>query len=334
MENVEPKVYCGIDISKKSFDVCVIDHKCRQHEKEFDNTHTGFTKMLSWCRGIARKCQFHFCMEATGSYHVALAYFLFEKKQLVSVVNAYVTHHSAIAMGQGNKTDPMDARGLAKFCQIYTPPQWQPPAPEIARLDILLRRRQTLIEDRQRETIRRNDPSITRYSDIQASIDQLILFISNQISEIEKEIKDHIDSNPHLKEDCELLKTIPGIALLTAASIIGAIKNINNFNSADSIAAYAGIAPSEYRSGSSIHRKTRIMKRGNPHLRRTLYMPALIACRYNHQCKALYDRLLQKHHSKKSARVAVMRKLLMQAYGVLKHRQSYNINWTNCIQKG
>ena len=93
--------------------------------------------------------------------------------------------------------------------------------------------------------------------------------------------------------------------------------------SAKSAAAYSGLAPCEYRSGTSVRRQTHLSKRGNVHLRRALYMPAMAAARFNPAVKAIYDRLIEKGRPRMVALGAAMRKLLMIAYGVLKSRKEF-----------
>ena len=88
--------------------------------------------------------------------------------------------------------------------------------------------------------------------------------------------------------------------------------------------AAAGIDPREYSSGSSVHKKTRISKAGNRHLRRALYMPSLVAVRHDLHLRAFYRHLLDNGKAKLQALVAVMRKLLHAIFGMFKHRQPYD----------
>ena len=97
--------------------------------------------------------------------------------------------------------------------------------------------------------------------------------------------------------------------------------------SAQAAAAYAGLSPQEYRSGTSVKKATRLCKQGNRHLRRALYMPALTALRYNPLVKALFERLVAKGKPRQVAVGAAMRKLLMLADGVLKSGKQFDAEW-------
>jgi transposase len=88
--------------------------------------------------------------------------------------------------------------------------------------------------------------------------------------------------------------------------------------------AYAGLDPREYNSGSSVHKKTRISKAGNRHLRRALYMPALVAVRREPHFRAYYDHLLARGKTKMQALVAVMRKLLHAIYGMFRQQLPFD----------
>lgn len=104
--------------------------------------------------------------------------------------------------------------------------------------------------------------------------------------------------------------------------------NISEYRSARSVAAFAGLSPREHQSGNSRGR-SHLAKTGNSRLRRMLYFPAMSATRRNPLLKALYDRLVARGKPKKVALAAVMRKLLILAYGVLKSNQPFNFAYAN-----
>ena len=106
--------WVGLDMAKQTFEACLRRPTGKPLNKAFDNHPAGFAKLLRWVHSLAPQARFHFCMEATGAYGQALATFLVEAEQAVSVVNPCRTKHAAIAYGQDNKTDPVDARTLAE----------------------------------------------------------------------------------------------------------------------------------------------------------------------------------------------------------------------------
>ena len=104
---------------------------------------------------------------------------------------------------------------------------------------------------------------------------------------------------------------------------------MSQFQSAESAAAFAGLAPSEFRSGKSVHKHTRLSKAGNRHLRQAVYFPAVTAIGHNPLVRALYERLIASGKARMAAIGAAMRKVLMLAFGVLKTRQPFDPNWAS-----
>jgi len=155
-----------------------------------------------------------------------------------------------------------------------------------------------------------------------------IVSLTDSIAQMEELIKEHLKKHSELEKQVGLLKTIPGIGEKTAYTIlselhIGDGKSLN----VKSQVAHAGLAPREYQSGSSINGRTRICKTGNAELRKALYMPAMCGIQSNPILVAFYHRLLSKGKTKKVALVAVMRKMLVIAVGVLKNNQPFQVDW-------
>ena len=119
------------------------------------------------------------------------------------------------------------------------------------------------------------------------------------------------------------ISTIPGIGCLTAASILAETNGFELVRNRRQLASYAGFDVKEKISGTSVKGKPRISKKGNKYLRKSMYMPALTAIRYNEQFKNLYARLISKHGIKMKAAVAVQRKLLELAYTLHKTGSDY-----------
>jgi transposase len=115
---------------------------------------------------------------------------------------------------------------------------------------------------------------------------------SPQIQETKKLIHAHFEQHPELKAQRDLLTSIPGIADTTATTILEEIRDIAEFDSAAQLAAFAGLTPREFSSGSSVRGKPRLSKIGNSRLRKALYMPAIVARRYNLPIFAFCERLL------------------------------------------
>jgi transposase len=239
----------GIDIAKTKFDVCLIKQNGRAKHKVFANTRHGFEQLIGWLDSH-QVTHLHACLEATGSYGEALASFLHDAGFVVSLVNPAAVRAFANARLSRTKTDKVDAELIARFCLAQQPTAWQPPAPELRELQALVRRLDALVEMRVAEENRLS--SGISIDAVKHSLEEHIAYLLEEIKQTEQLIRQHINNHPDLKEQSELLDSIPGIGETTAALLLAEIVNIRQYKSARQVAAYAGLVPRERRSGSSV----------------------------------------------------------------------------------
>jgi len=308
----------GIDIAKKKFDVALLrDGKFKT--KVFENSETGFEILAAWLKHHSIE-KVHACMEATGALYEGLATFLHDAGHLVSVTNPYQIKSFGESVLSRTKTDKADARLIARFCEAIHPIAWQPDPPEIRKLQALGRRRDALVSMRTQEINR--EPSAN--TAVKESIKTVVATLDQQIEQITELIKEHINSNPDLKNKSTLLKSIPGVGDATIEAILSEVNGFENFKSIEQVVAYMGLSPQEKSSGSSVKGKSHICKTGNIRLRKILYMPALVAMQYNPAVRALYERLKAKSKNGLIIACACMKKLIHIMYGVLKHNKPFD----------
>lgn len=312
----------GIDISKLNFDAALLETSTdKPKHKAFPNTPAGFERLAVWLAD--RKV--HACLEATNTYGDALARFICERGHTVSVVNPARTKAFAQTQAARAKTDKADAALIARFCLMHRPDPWTPPLPEVAHLQALVRRLDVLHQMQQMEINRRDTAPATLHS----GLDEHIAFLQTQIEKTKKAISDHIDTTPTLRQQSDLLVTIPAnevghIAQTTAAALLSEIGDVSQFAPARQLVAFAGLDPRVRESGSSVRGRACLSKAGSPRLRKALYFPALAALRFNPAIAALRQRLLAAGKVKKLIVGAAMRKLLQIAFGVLKSGRAFD----------
>ena len=312
----------GLDVAKNKVDAAILMDNGKFKNKGFANTAKGFAELLSWLaqHGAA---QAPACMEATGAYHEALATFLFDKGHRVSVVNPQRIKSFGASEGIRTKNDRVDARLIARFCQVMQPQAWQPEPLELRELRALGRRRDELIAMRIQESNRAG----LNMESVEESIESMLASIEKEIEEIDRKIKDHIGGHPGLKERFDLLRSIPGIGEVCAEAILSETGGFCRFERACEAVAYAGLSPQERSSGTSVHGRSHISKKGNSRLRRLLYMPSLTAQWANPLVAALAQRLKERGKPAKVILCACMKKLLRIAFGVLKHGNKFDPNY-------
>jgi transposase len=314
----------GIDVAKATLDVALLRPNQPAQAASYANTLAGFKQLEKWLR--KRKAgQVHVCLEATGLYGDEVALFLHEAGHTVSVVNPARIKAYAASQLQRNKTDRLDAVLIADFCRTQQPPAWTPPDPAWRDLRAMARHLLDLQEMRQQERNRLKAGVTTAL--VRQTLEDHIAFIQAQIKVLEHHIKDHINQHPDLKQQRDLLKSIPGIGHLTAALLLAELADLRRFDHAGQVVAFAGLNPYQRSSGSSVRGQSRLSKIGNATVRRILYFPALSARRHNPLIALWCDQLAARGKTKMQVIGAAMRKLLVLAYGVLKSGQPFDPNF-------
>jgi len=316
----------GVDIAKASFDVALATAAGKVVDTaQFSNDEGGFRALRKWLEQHKAK-QMHACLEATGRYGEALAYYLYAQGSAVSIVNPVRIHAYGQSKLQRNKTDSEDARLIADFCATQKPDRWTPPPAEQRQLHDLTRRLDTLKQMRQQERNRLESAVGGLAPAAHRSLQESIAFLDRQIAQLEAEIADHTGSHPTLQHQADLLDSIPGIGPATAYALLGELPDLANFAEASQLAALAGLTPTIRCSGSSVRGKSTLSKTGNAHLRAILYMPALSAMRCSPAFRSFADRLAANGKSKMAIIGAIMHKLIRVIYAVLKHQKPFDPN--------
>jgi len=217
------------------------------------------------------------------------------------------------------KTDKVDAKLIAQFCAERTPEPWQAPTPAEKTLRALVLRLDALQTMRTQES---NRLEVARES-VAEGIAQHLKWLDDEIARISKAIRDHIDNDPTLRDKHRLLDSIPGLGERTTAVLLAFLAEPARFENARQVAAFAGLDPRQHESGSSVRGKPRLSKVGHSFLRKTLYMPAMVALYRTDWGKLFRDRLASKGKPPMLIIGAMMRKLVQVSYGVLKSGQTF-----------
>ena len=315
----------GIDISKETYDACLMVEGATWQEK-FDNAPTGFNKMQRWVSKHTHE-KVHACMEATGQYGDGLAEFLYKENFLVSVINPARIKAYANSKLRRNKTDKADAELIALYCLREQPALWSPPPDSFKGLQALVRHYEDLQTTCQQEKNRLKSGGTQPI--VLADIKEHVAYLEERMKRIRQAIREHIQSYPELKQQQELLRSIPGIGEITASKLLGEIRDVCAFEDARQLAAYAGVTPRNFTSGTSVHKKSRMSKTGNANLRKALYMPAISAKHHNPIIKAFCERLLKSGLRPMEIIGAAMRKLLHLVFGILKSGKPFNPEFLN-----
>ena len=324
--------YLGIDVSKAKLDCCIYPQGLtgKRKNKVFPNVKNGFAKLREWLTGLGADLnQTTVVMEATSVYHENLAYDLYDAGLKVCIANPARVRAFAKSLSMLHKTDRVDSEVLVRYAMTAALEFWQPVPAKVRLLKDLLDRRAAIADHLLQENNRLEKAVSAQISTIvlqllQESIEHLRV----KLKEIDRLISEYVDKDPDLKNDLDLLTRIPAIGERTGLLMLGLFHS-HQFEKASQAAAYVGVVPVQYQSGSSVKRRSRMSKAGSSKVRAGLYMAAVVAIRHNPHISAMYQRLCENGKSKMAAIGAAMRKLIHLCYGVLKHQIPYQADYIN-----
>lgn len=306
-------MYVGIDVAKLKLDVALRLDNGKFRAKVIANTPNGFVQLEAWLRDHTAEFP-HICMEATGVYWEAVAEFFAHRSYRVSVVNPAQIKAFGQAQLVRTKTDQVDAKVIAEFCAKHAPEAWNAPPLSEQELKAMVLRLEALLAMRTQET---NRLQVARES-VRQDIAHHVAWLDEQIKQLRKKIKAHINDDPDMRGKSDLLDTIPGVGANTIALLLAYGIHDRRFDNGRQAAAFAGLDPRQHESGSSVKQRPRMSKIGHAHLRKNLYMPAIVTLYKTAWGKQFLARLQATGKPAKLIIGAMMRKLVHVAFGVLK----------------
>ncbi len=316
--------HVGIDVSAKVITV-VMDHEGDRTEAfDLPNDAMGHKKLIR----MATQNGFHakVVLEATGVYSLDLALALHRAKRVeVMVANPRAVSQFAGATLRRSKTDSLDANIIVEFAIRMDFETWVPPEPHTFDLRAVSRR----IEGRVKMTTQEKNrlhaaTSFDEMSEIvRNDIEVNIRHLERRIERLRKQARQLIAQRPDLERAFLHITSVKGIAQSAGIQILAELALLPDNMDVRQWVAHAGLDPRVFQSGTSINKPAHISRQGNAHIRRALFLPAIVAAVHEPHVKAFYEKLLGRGKTKMQANVAVMRKLLHAIYGMLKHDRDF-----------
>lgn len=303
--------YVGIDISKETLDVLVYP---TGEIGQFTNDNVGMEEAISWLKDVNPTL---IVMEATGGLELPLYIALETVKYRIAVINPRQVRDFARATGRLAKTDKLDAAILAFYAATLKP---EPrPFPEQALLQLKSRvvRRQQIVDMIATE---KNRLSSSQEQITKEEIKAHIAWLKTQLESVNKDIKKRLDENPAWQEKAKLLKSVPGVGPVLAATLIAQLPELGKTNRCEA-AALVGVAPMNHDSGA--HKGQRSVTGGRRRIRGALYMGTLSAIRFNPVIRDFFQRLTSNGKATRVAIIACMRKLVSILNAMVKHNKPW-----------
>lgn len=303
----------------------IIDHQGERGDAfDLTNDSDGHKKLI---RIITKKgYQARVVLEATGVYSLDLALALHRANRAeVRVANPRTIGQFSGAYMRRSKTDALDANIIVEFAMRMKFEAWKPPEPHPFDLRAISRRVEGVIKMATQEKNRWHAAtSFDEMSDIvRNDIEVNIRHLERRINRLREQARELVAEHPDLERAFAHITSVKGIATSAGIQMIAELSVLPEDMDVRQWVAHAGLDPRVFQSGTSVNKPARISRQGNVHIRRALFMPALVSVQYEPHVKAFYQKLLGRGKTKMQANVAVMRKLLHAIHGMLKHDRDF-----------
>jgi transposase len=289
--------FIGIDVSKLHLDVHVLP---TGKSKRFANTPKGIETLKAFVGKPKR-----IVLEPSGGYERLVLQTLARDGFTVCLVNAAHIRHFAQSFGELAKTDNLDAKFIAKFAQDREPSAYILPSQTEQRLRMLSVRRRQLVEMAVEE---KNRLEKAQFNEEKSFINEMIANLNRQQKIIEKLMSELVEAEPILKAKIDVLTSLKGIGLITAAVLIAELPELGRLGK-NAVSKLAGVAPFNKQSGLMVH-KARTYA-GRRVVCQSLFLNALSAIRTEPQIQEFYKRLRTKGKPGKVAVIAAVHKIII-----------------------
>lgn len=316
------QIFVGVDISKLSLDVCLIysnKPKDVQHHK-MANTAIEIRKLIQQIKKLSDGSEILYCMEDTGVYGLPLCVELEQAQVDYAVIPAIQIKRSK-GLKRG-KTDKADAKDIALYglTHQHEIDLYQMPESDIQQLKLMLAERDKLVKAIQQfestqESLLFMDKKIC--ATIKKHNTKTTTVLKKQLNELEKSIKDLVNSNQKIAEQATLLQSIPGVGPQIALQMICYTRCFSLFENWRQFACYSGVAPFEYQSGTSIRGRTKVSNFAQKKLKALLNLGALSAKRHDVELKNYFERKVAEGKNKMLVVNAIRCKILARAFAVI-----------------
>lgn len=292
------KTVVGVDVSKAKLDVAA---GSQGTPESINNDRASIKQFMA--EKITQRDETLIVVEATGGYETLLVESLQANGIAVAVVNPRRVRDFAKGIGMDAKTDPIDAKVIARYGEVVHPQPAQPKTKQQKILVALVARRRQLLKmiNMENNRLGQSNPAVAKF------IKDSLKALKKQVKTLDSQIAEAVGREKTSKRKVEIMRSVKGMGPVAISTFVAELPELGELNRGQ-IAKLVGVAPINDDSGQHIGKRKTFAGRGS--VRRVLYMAALVATRHNRRIKAFYQRLLASGKPKKLALVAAMRKLL------------------------
>lgn len=316
--------FVGIDISKKTLDICSLEEG-KKLVKRIDNNKKAIKAFFN----PQKAEQLKVCFENSGRYGRKLIEVLTSSNIVFYQVNPLHLHKS-IGLTRG-KDDIVDAFRIAKFLEKNHKDlrPHQRPEPGIEKLKVLMSHRNLLIKQRAQLKAKNKENSLIadlNLPQLEEHEEELITLLSEKIKQTEKLIEEVIHQNSVLKGQHQSMIAIPGVGPILSWNMLIKTNAFQSITNPRKFACYAGVAPFSRSSGTSIFGRASVSIYADKSVKKILHLAAMRAIQLPTDFKQYYHRKVNEGKNKMSVLNAIRNKIIHRIFAVIKNQKTYNIN--------
>lgn len=329
----ESKMFAGIDVSKRTFDVVLLngENYARVHQS-FEQSLQGYKQFSSWLKkqGVAYDSTL-FCMEHTGLYSEGLINYLVQQNCPLWVEMAIKIKRS---MGlQRGGDDKASAGIIAEYALRFNDRArlWKPVDTKLQQIRAMLKQRERMLTSVKQLEVPVNEWQECGHAAMARQLHKnqqaVIRTLKEAVKKIESQIAELVASDEELSSAVKRITSIKGVGLQTATALLVYTKGFTMFENGKQLACYCGVVPFSRSSGSSVRSKPGVSPFANRRLKSLLHLCAMAALRHDVEIRAYYQRKVQEGKNKMLVINAIRNKLLQRIYALLRDKRCYEENY-------
>jgi transposase len=319
-------VSVGIDVSKKTLDVCLRFSNNEVSSLKTINSVSGWSELVK----ILLLHRVSLCIpiicEATGGYHFGVCLHLKAVGYMVKAINPFILNNFAKMEIRKTKTDKVDARRLADLGYLH---------PELplftATNETIMLKKLSSLRNTYTQLFQKISSTLSSLQDthIQGVIDlssqiQLLQETRGQIRKTIRTIDTLLKENPVTKEIISQTGKVHGLSEESFAALIAEMGgDMKRFRNKRQITAFCGLDPSERTSGTSVRGKSRLSKRGSPVLRKILTQVAWGLFMHDADARVYYEKKRKEGKHYFTCLIAIARRFIVRLWTAIRKGERY-----------
>lgn len=323
---IEKKLSIGIDISKLTLDICILNDDAVDHY-QIKNRPTAIKRFIRKMSKKYNSDNLEFCVENTGLYNWPLYSVCNELDLTLYVVNPLHLKRS-IGLVRG-KNDRVDAERIAQFAKRYsdTLKPYQIPSITLRKIQVMYGLRKRILAAKKAFNAPLSELSSIAdkevYAEMRRITKQLVKELEKKLEKVEEEIDKFIKQDAAILENFKLVTSVQGVGKVLAWSLLVKTNNFKTLNNPKKLACYVGVVPFQFQSGTSINRKPRVSFMADKQVKKVLHMAAMRAVRLDGDLQKYYNRKVAEGKNKMSVLNAVRNKLIARICSVVNNKKMY-----------